>query len=105
MRLLASTSLHIIADDHAKNFSFLLDARNEWILSPAYDLVFSYGPAGEQSTLLMGEGKNPGTAQIQALGKKHSLKNASVILERVHKTVAMWPRFAEQAGVSRKSAR
>ncbi len=91
-------------DDHAKNFSFLLDARNEWVLSPAYDLVFSYGPAGEQSTLVMGEGKNPGTAQIQALGKKHSLKNASVILETVHKAVAMWPTFAEQAGVSHKSA-
>jgi serine/threonine-protein kinase HipA len=90
-------------DDHAKNFSFLLDARNEWVLSPAYDLVFSYGPAGEQSTLVMGEGKNPGTAQLQALGKQHSLKNAPEILERVHKAVAMWPTFAEQAGVSRKS--
>ena len=90
-------------DDHAKNFSFLLDAGNEWVLSPAYDLVFSYGPAGEQSTLVMGEGKNPGTAQLQALGKKHSLKNAAGILERVHEAVAMWPTFAEQAGVPRKS--
>ena len=72
--------------------------------SPAYDLVFSYGPAGEQSTLVMGEGKSPGTAELRALGKQHSLKNAPQILERVHKAVAMWPTFAEQAGVSRKSA-
>lgn len=90
-------------DDHAKNFSFLLDARNEWVLSPAYDLVFSYGPAGEQSTLVMGEGKNPGTAQLKALGKQRSLKNSPEILERVHRAVAMWPTFARQAGVSRKS--
>ncbi len=91
-------------DDHAKNFSFLLDAGNEWVLSPAYDLVFSYGPAGEQSTLVMAEGKSPGTAELRALGKQHSLKNAPEILERVHRAVAMWPTFAEQAGVSRKSA-
>ena len=31
-------------DDHVKNFSFLLNARNEWIFAPAYDLTFSYGP-------------------------------------------------------------
>ena len=55
-------------DDHVKNFSFLLNARNEWIFAPAYDLVFSYGPGGEQSMLVMGEGRNPGTAQLQALG-------------------------------------
>ena len=91
-------------DDHAKNFSFLLDARKEWVLSPAYDLVFSYGPAGEQSTLVMGEGKNPGTAQLQALAKQHSLKDAPQILERVQKAVARWPTFAEQGGVSRKSS-
>jgi serine/threonine-protein kinase HipA len=91
-------------DDHAKNFSFLLDARNEWILSPAYDLVFSYGPGGEQSMLVLGEGRNPGTAQLQALGKQHRLKNAPNILARIQGSVAHWRRFAEEAGVSRKSA-
>jgi serine/threonine-protein kinase HipA len=90
-------------DDHAKNFSFLLNARNEWILAPAYDLVFSYGPGGEQSMLVMGEGKHPGTAQLQALGKKHALKNSSEILAKVQTSVANWPRFAEQAGLSHKS--
>jgi len=34
-------------DDHAKNFSFLLNKDNQWKLSPAYDLTFSYGPGGE----------------------------------------------------------
>jgi serine/threonine-protein kinase HipA len=42
-------------DDHVKNFSFLLNARNEWIFAPAYDLVFSYGPGGEQSMLVIGQ--------------------------------------------------
>ena len=32
-------------DDHIKNFSFLMDEKGKWSLSPAYDLVHSYGPA------------------------------------------------------------
>ena len=31
-------------DDHAKNFSFLMDSQGQWKLSPAYDLTFSSGP-------------------------------------------------------------
>lgn len=91
-------------DDHAKNFSFLLNAQKEWIFAPAYDLVFSYGPGGEQSMLVMGEGKNPGKAELEALGNRYRLKRASEILEKVQGTVAKWSMFAEQAGVSRKSS-
>jgi serine/threonine-protein kinase HipA len=92
-------------DDHVKNFSFLLNARNEWIFAPAYDLVFSYGPGGEQSMLVMGEGRNPGTAQLQELGKRHGIKNAPEILAKVKSAVANWPRYAELAEVSRKSTK
>ena len=92
-------------DDHVKNFSFLLNERNEWVFALAYDLVFSYGPGGEQSMLLMGEEKNPGTAQLQALGKQHGLRNAPKILARVKRAVADWPRYAEQSDVSRKSTK
>ncbi len=92
-------------DDHVKNFSFLLNARNEWIFAPAYDLVFSYGPGGEQSMLVMGEGRNPGAAQLQALGKQHGIKNAPEILAKVQKAVANWPRYAKEAEVSAKSTR
>jgi serine/threonine-protein kinase HipA len=92
-------------DDHVKNFSFLLNARNEWIFAPAYDLVFSYGPGGEQSMLVMGEGRNPGTAQLQALGKQYGIKNAPEILAKVERAVANWPRYAELAEVSRKSTK
>ena len=47
-------------DDHMKNFSFVLNAGSEWPFPPAYYLVFSYGPGGVQSMLVMGEGLNPG---------------------------------------------
>lgn len=91
-------------DDHAKNFSFLLNERNEWVFAPAYDLTFSYGPGGEQSTMIMGEGKKPGVEHLQALGKKHGLKNAPDILARVQKAVSHWKKHADKAGVTGKSA-
>ena len=39
-------------DDHSKNFSFLMDEKGIWQVSPAYDLTFSSGPAGQQSMLV-----------------------------------------------------
>ena len=92
-------------DDHAKNFSFLLNEENTWVFAPAYDLTFSDGPAGEQSTMVMGEGKKPGVAHLRALGKKHGLKCAPEILAKVQKAASRWRRHADQAGVSAKSVK
>jgi serine/threonine-protein kinase HipA len=92
-------------DDHGKNFSFLLNDENAWVFAPAYDLTFSYGPAGEQSTMVMGEGKNPGVAHLQALGKKHGLKHAPEILAAVKAATSRWRRHADEAGVSAKSVK
>jgi serine/threonine-protein kinase HipA len=92
-------------DDHAKNFSFLLDDGNAWVFAPAYDLTFSYGPAGEQSTMVMGEGKNPGFEHLHTLGKKHGLKRAPEILAAVRAATSRWRCHADRAGVSAKSAR
>ena len=91
-------------DDHAKNFSFLLTDRHEWAFAPAYDLTFSYGPGGEQSTMVMGEGRRPDAGHLLALGKKHALKKAPKILERVREAVARWRVHAKEAGVSARSA-
>jgi len=92
-------------DDHAKNFSFLLNARNEWVFAPAYDLTFSYGPGGEQSMLVMGEGENPSRAELETLGRQHGLKNAPAILEKVQMAMAGWTDYADQAGVSKRSTK
>jgi serine/threonine-protein kinase HipA len=90
-------------DDHSKNFSFLLNERNEWVFAPAYDLTFSEGPGGEQSTMVMGEGRNPGTEHLLALGREHGLKKAPHILARVRDAVGRWRDHAAEAGVSAKS--
>ena len=92
-------------DDHAKNFSFLLNDENAWVFAPAYDLTFSYGPAGEQSTMVMGEGRNPGVEHLRALGKKHGLKRAADILAAVRAAASRWRHHANEAGVSTTSGK
>lgn len=93
-------------DDHSKNVSFLLDdANGAWRLAPAYDLTFSSGPGGEQSMLVLGEGRAPGLEQLQALAKKHGLKNGKRVLDEVRAAIARWSDHADAAGLTKKAAK
>ncbi len=74
-------------DDHAKNFSFILDRDNNWKVSPAYDLTFSYGPNGEHSTTYLGEGKNPTQKHLIELAKLHNIKDANNIINKIKDTL------------------
>lgn len=48
-------------DDHSKNFTYLYDEMKKgWRLSPAYDLTFSNTYYGEHTTMVDGNGRNPG---------------------------------------------
>jgi len=89
-------------DDHAKNFSFLMDGQGQWALSPAYDLTFSSGPRGEQSTMVMGEGKAPKTEHLIKLGIDAKIDKIRIheIIEQTQVSLAKWPEMAKQFGVS-----
>lgn len=90
-------------DDHSKNFSFLMDAQGNWSVSPAYDLTFSSGPAGEHSTMIMGEGKNPTKAHLLKLAGTCSI-NQDKALQIIHEVLAAtkkWDAFANEVGVSK----
>jgi serine/threonine-protein kinase HipA len=92
-------------DDHAKNFSFLMDENGKWQLSPAYDLIFSSGPAGEHCTTLMGEGKHFTLQHFLKLATSVSIpqENAIEIINQVKAATTQWNTFAKQASVSLKS--
>ena len=94
-------------DDHAKNFSFLMDAKGEWRLSGAYDLTFSAGPGGEQSTMVMGEGRNPTEAHLTqlVLEAKLTKQRISEIIEQARSALANWTSLAKQYGVSESMVR
>lgn len=92
-------------DDHAKNFAFLLDEKAQWRVSPAYDVVFSSGPAGEHCMTVMGEGKNPGIKQLLQLAQIVGIQRqkALAMIEQVQDTVSNWRLFADEAQVSASS--
>ena len=89
-------------DDHSKNFSYLMDKDGQWKLSPAYDLTFSSGPRGEQSTMVMGEGRNPNTSHLLKLADEAKIKKdrAEEIIEVTKSSLSKWPALAKQYGVS-----
>ncbi len=92
-------------DDHSKNFTFLMDASGEWNLSPAYDLTFSSGPRGEQSTMVMGEGKKPGLEHLVMLGvdAKIDRTNINGIIEQTRHALDQWMPLAKEYGVSQRN--
>ena len=53
-------------DDHSKNFSFLLTAKYQWHLAPAYDLTPSTGLNGEHTAMVNGKGRDITDADLVA---------------------------------------
>jgi len=90
-------------DDHAKNFSFLMDETGAWRMAPAYDLTFSSGPGGEQSTMVMGEGKNPGIEHLLKLAEVADLSRADAqrIIDETMMALLQWKELAKSCGVSK----
>ena len=61
-------------DDHSKNFAFLYDEdKNEWKLSPAYDLTYSSSINGEHATTVNENGKDPGKDDILEVARKANI--------------------------------
>jgi serine/threonine-protein kinase HipA len=88
-------------DDHAKNFTFLMDAAGNWRLSPAYDLTFSSGPGGEQTTMVKGEGKAPGMEHLRKLGADADLPKARIeeIIAQTQDALSKWSALAKAYNV------
>lgn len=92
-------------DDHVKNIAFLMDKQGTWSLAPAFDVTYSYQPAGRwtsthQMTL---NGKQDGfeLADFIAVEKVAGLKRgqAKAILHDVQQVVSRWRDYADAAGV------
>ncbi|HLV24341.1 MAG TPA: type II toxin-antitoxin system HipA family toxin [Moheibacter sp.] len=88
-------------DDHAKNFSFLMNENGEWKLSPAYDLTFSSGAGGEQSTMVLGEGKNPTLTHLRKLGLVAGLPKEAVeeTIGLTKEALSLWDALSKEYNV------
>jgi len=93
-------------DDHVKNIAFLMDKQGTWSLAPAFDVTYSYQPAGRwtsthQMTL---NGKRDGfeLGDFIAVEKVTGLKRgqAKAMLHEMQQVASRWRDYADAAGVS-----
>lgn len=77
-------------DDHSKNFTYLYDEeKDQWRLSPAYDLTYSNTYYGEHTTTVDGNGKDPGRKELLAVGITAGMKKnrCMEIIDEIEKCV------------------
>jgi serine/threonine-protein kinase HipA len=92
-------------DDHVKNIAFLMDKRGRWSLSPAFDMTYSFNPAGlwtaTHQMTINGKRDDFSLADFKACAKTASMKRgrAEQIVDEVRQVVARWPDYADKAGV------
>lgn len=92
-------------DDHAKNFSFLMNEFGEWKLSPGYDLTFSNGPGGEQSAMVMGEGRNIKRRHLEKLGLEAKLSKEFIeeVIQQTNLALGNWKNLAKEYDVNKEN--
>jgi serine/threonine-protein kinase HipA len=92
-------------DDHVKNIAFLMDRTGQWSLSPAFDITWSFNPAGGWTAThqmsVNGKRDQFTRADLLAAGRSAQLKRgrAEAIAEEVIAAVRDWPRYAAEARV------
>jgi serine/threonine-protein kinase HipA len=92
-------------DDHVKNTAFLMQPSGRWSLAPAYDVTYSYNPAGAwtgtHQMSLNGKRDNFEFEDLEACAASCSMKKgrAAAILREVLAAVERWREFAAVAGV------
>ena len=89
-RLMCSNVFAHNRDDHSKNFSYLyLEEEDRFVLSPAYDLTYSYSLGGEHATTVHGNGANPGMDDVLAVADTIGIdrRKAKHIAENIHECV------------------
>ncbi|MCG8469361.1 MAG: type II toxin-antitoxin system HipA family toxin [Gemmatimonadetes bacterium] len=92
-------------DDHVKNIAFLMDREGIWSLAPAFDVTYSYNPAGRFTSThqmsLNAKRRGFSSDDVIAFGRFCDLKRARAlsILGEVVDAVAGWGDIADRAGI------
>jgi serine/threonine-protein kinase HipA len=90
-------------DDHTRNIAFLMDRNGQWRLSPAFDVVWSYNPAGRwtnQHQMSLNSKLDGFTLDdLLAVASNFGIKKPKDIVRQVGNAVSGWDAFASEAGL------
>jgi serine/threonine-protein kinase HipA len=93
-------------DDHTKNISFLLRQNQQWRLSPAYDVIYSYNPQGiwtkRHQMSVNGKRDNIDYRDLLAIANENNIKSPKEIIDRVLQAVSNWKKYAKDANVQKE---
>ena len=98
-------------DDHVKNIAYLMNQSGAWWLSPAFDVAYSFNPAGAWTSRhqmsINGKRDDFELVDLLALAGAGSIKAAKArdIVSEVLEALANWPALARVAGVDSERAR
>ena len=91
-------------DDHAKNFSFIMEKDGSWHLSPAYDLCFilktAATPEKRHEFSVRGKFEDITTADLLAFAAQNDIKNPSKYINRVKDALKDFRSLASANGVA-----
>ncbi len=88
-------------DDHNKNFSFLMDEKGQWRLSPAYDMTYIFNVGGflpDTQHCLMMRGKLSGQTidDALAIAKDNGIRKPKAIIQQVADSISQFRVFAQK---------
>jgi len=90
-------------DDHRKNFSFLMDKKGKWEISPAYDLMFIFErgnkPNDYHCMSLKGKHTDVSLEDLLEFADKQGIKNARNIIDKIVVATKEFNRLANQNGI------
>jgi serine/threonine-protein kinase HipA len=108
-RRMVFNCLAVNQDDHVKNISFIMDRNGKWMLSPAYDITFSYNPTNKwlraHQMTVNGKTMEIGLSDLLEAGAKMGIKDRRCrdIISEISTSVSSFASYAEQAGVKEKT--
>lgn len=108
-RRMVFNCLAVNQDDHVKNISFIMDRSGKWMLSPAYDITFSYNPSNKwlRAHQMNINGKTTEIELFDLLeaGAKMGIKERRCkdIIYEIGTKVSGFKSFAEQIGIKEKT--
>lgn len=108
-RRMVFNCLAVNQDDHVKNISFIMDRSGKWMLSPAYDITFSYNLSNKwlRAHQMNINGKTTKIELFDLLeaGAKMGIKERRCkdIINEIGIKVSGFKSFAEQVGIKEKT--
>ncbi|MCL2143797.1 MAG: HipA domain-containing protein, partial [Methanomassiliicoccaceae archaeon] len=95
-------------DDHTKNFSFLMDRKGKWRLSPAYDVTYAFDPNNywthRHQMTVNGKVRDIGRDDMKAVAHNASINDPEDIIDTTISVASEWAAYAKRSGVPERTA-